>query len=116
MAIAVSLAGLQDLLSRRISNLFPALIVLLFVAANFVAGWRVDVWQNPASFALIFVIGSWLFQRGVLGGGDVKLWAAVALWFDLSQLSVLVISISLAGGVLPIVLYGGGADRENGDR
>src|SRR3546814_16060621 len=80
MAIAVSLAGLQDLLSRRISNLFPALIVLLFVAADLVAGWRVDVWQNLASFALIFVIGSWLFQRGVQGCVDVKSWAAVALW------------------------------------
>lgn len=103
MAVLVSAAGIQDLLSRRISNLFPVFIVLLFLVASTIAGWRIDVWQNLASFLLILTVGSFLFQRGVLGGGDVKLWAAVALWFKLPQLPVLILYIALTGGVLALV-------------
>ena len=103
LALLVSAAGIQDVLSRRISNIFPLVIVLLFLIATTLGGWSAEVWQNFASFLLVFGIGAILFQRGILGGGDVKLWAAVALWFKLSQLPLLVLSITLAGGVLALL-------------
>src|SRR3546814_17745338 len=86
LALRISAAGIQDVLSRRISNIFPLVIVLLFLIATTLGGWSVEVWQNFASFILVLGIGAILFQRGILGGGDVKLWAAVALWFNLTRL------------------------------
>jgi prepilin peptidase CpaA len=100
LAVLVAAAGVQDVLSRRISNIFPLAIVVLFLVATTLGGWSAQVWQHGASFLLVFSIGAILFQRGLLGGGDVKLWAAVALWFKLSQLPLLVLSITLVGGVL----------------
>src|SRR3546814_6718397 len=94
LALLVSAAGIQDVLSRRISNIFPLVIVLLFLIATTLGGWSVEVWQNFASFILVLGIGAILFQRGILGGGDVKLWAAVALWFNLTRLPLLVLSRS----------------------
>lgn len=103
MAAAVSFAGLQDLMSRRISNLFPIFIIVLFLAAHIIAGWQVDVWKNLISFLVVLVIGALLFKYGIMGGGDVKLWAAVALWFKPSQLPLLILCITLAGGALALV-------------
>src|SRR3546814_8480043 len=77
LALLVSAAGIQDVLSRRISNIFPLVIVLLFLIATTLGGWSVEVWQNFASFILVLGIDAILFQRGILGGGDVTLWAAV---------------------------------------
>src|SRR3546814_8396395 len=105
-ALLVCAAGIQDVLSRQISNIFPRVIVLLFLIATTLGGWSVGVWQNFASFILVLCIGAILFQRGILGGGDVKLWAAVALWFNLTRLPLLVLSITLAVGVLALLSLG----------
>lgn len=114
LALLVSAAGIQDVLSRRISNIFPLVIVLLFFVATTLGGWTAEVWQNFASFLLVLGIGAILFQRGILGGGDVKLWAAVALWFKLTQLPLLVLSITLAGGILTLLSLGTGRFRRSG--
>src|SRR3546814_20751733 len=98
LALLVSAAGIQDVLSRRISNIFPLVIVLLFLIATTPGGWSVEVWHNFASFILVLGIGAILFQRGILGVGDVKLWATVAPWFNLTRQPLLVLSITLAGG------------------
>src|SRR3546814_9563673 len=114
MALLVSASGIQDVLSRRISNIFPLVIVLLFLIATALGWWSVEVWQNFASFILVLGIGAILFQRGILGGGDVKLWAAVALWFNLTRLPLLVLSITLAGGVLALLSLGTRRFRRSG--
>src|SRR3546814_12916061 len=114
MALLVSASGIQDVLSRRISNIFPLVIVLLFLIATALGWWSVEVWQNFASFILVLGIGAILFQRGILDGGDVKLWAAVALWFNLTRLPLLVLSITLAGGVLALLSLGTRLFRRSG--
>src|SRR3546814_18106168 len=85
LALLVSAAGIQDVLSRRISNIFPLVIVLLFLIATTLGGWSVEVWQNFASFIMVLGIGAILFQRGILGGGAGKIWAAVAPWFTIER-------------------------------
>lgn len=101
--VVVIAAAVQDILSRRISNLFPLAIIVLFLVTATLAGWPIGVWGNILSFLLIFMTGALLFRYGVLGGGDVKLWSAVALWFNPSQLPLLILSISLAGGLLALL-------------
>lgn len=51
-----------------------------------------------------FALGLLLFGIGWLGGGDVKLIVASALWFDLSGLFSLLIYITLSGGILGLIL------------
>ncbi len=52
----------------------------------------------------VFAVLALTFYLGMMGGGDVKLAAALALWFSpLSTVKFLVI-MSLAGGLLTVVV------------
>lgn len=53
---------------------------------------------------IVFAVGALLFARGYLGGGDVKLLAAAALWSGPTLLPSLLIATGLLGGVLALVL------------
>jgi prepilin peptidase CpaA len=46
------------------------------------------------------LIGAILFDRGICGGGDVKLFAAAALWMGWQHLPEFVLLTALAGGAL----------------
>ena len=43
-------------------------------------------------------------RGGKLGGGDVKLLAAVGLWFDFSGALGMLIAVALAGGLLALLV------------
>jgi prepilin peptidase CpaA len=49
---------------------------------------------------ILFVAGFGLFWLGVMGGGDVKLLAALGLWLNLGQLPLFLIVMAGVGGVL----------------
>ncbi|MBT5267401.1 MAG: hypothetical protein HOL85_21395 [Rhodospirillaceae bacterium] len=53
-----------------------------------------------ATAGVVLIFGLIAFARGWLGGGDVKLLAAVSLWAGLSGLSTLFIVMTVAGGAL----------------
>jgi prepilin peptidase CpaA len=50
----------------------------------------------------ILVVGTAAFSAGWLGGGDVKLFAAAGLWFDLRSAVWFVAFTFLAGGVVAV--------------
>jgi prepilin peptidase CpaA len=52
----------------------------------------------------VFGVGLLLFAKGWMGGGDIKLLTAVSAWTGLKGLLPLLVGISLAGGVLALVL------------
>jgi prepilin peptidase CpaA len=52
----------------------------------------------------VFALFSLLFAAGMMGGGDVKLAAALALWFSPAEMLRLAVIMSLAGGVLTLVV------------
>ncbi len=52
----------------------------------------------------VFAVGALLFARGYIGGGDVKLLAAAALWAGPALLPSLLIVTGLLGGVLALIL------------
>ena len=52
--------------------------------------------------AAVFVFGFVLFARQLIGGGDVKLIAAVSLWAGPEHLALFALVTSLAGGVLAL--------------
>ena len=96
-------AVLTDLHALRIPNLIPLLLTGLFVvvAALLVMTARpVDWLSHLLAGGIVFAAGLGLFAWGKIGGGDVKLLTAVALWHGLYLLPALLLWTALLGGVL----------------
>ncbi|WP_170935589.1 A24 family peptidase [Sphingopyxis indica] len=98
------LATASDIHSLRIPNLLPALMILLFLAA-WVWGFpfRDPIWSHLAHFALALAAGMALFHFRWFGGGDAKLYAAVALWFGLGDAVLLLLLTALTGALVVVV-------------
>lgn len=102
--VLLVLAALQDLRSLRISNFFAVGVLIVSLIAVGMAEPVLQWWRYLASFALVLVVGVLLFTRGWLGGGDVKLFAASAAAFSLSNLLWFVSAVTIIGGVLTLTL------------
>jgi prepilin peptidase CpaA len=59
-----------------------------------------------AAGATVFLILAGAFYAGMMGGGDVKLAAALALWFSPAGTIKFLMLMSVAGGVLTLGLLG----------
>ena len=103
-AILLIVAAAQDAMRLRISNVTVLLVIAAAVAAAVIAGLQRDLWQNLVVFFVLLVAGTPLFAAGKLGGGDVKLLAAVGLWFSIKSAAWMLIAVLLAGGVLALVV------------
>ena len=64
-------AGVQDAAQARMSNITVLLLIAGAVVAAIVEGPRQTVWENLVVFVALLTLGTLLFARGVLGGGDV---------------------------------------------
>jgi prepilin peptidase CpaA len=104
--VLVLLAAIEDGWRMKISNLISAAVVLGAFAALLLNGPVVGFWQNLALFAAVLVVGTMMFARGWMGGGDIKLLAASALWFDLSSGWKLMVAIAIAGGLEALIVIG----------
>jgi Flp pilus assembly protein protease CpaA len=98
-------AALTDLASYRIPNLLPFLLAigaLVFACPDTGA-------ETLARLLSLLVLGGSAFAgymlRG-LGGGDLKLLAAVACWIPWPELSLFVLALALAGIVQAVAILG----------
>jgi prepilin peptidase CpaA len=101
-AIALLAAAIEDALRFRIANLTCLAVLVGAGVAAFLHGPSWALWQNAVVFAVLLTLGTLAFSAGWLGGGDVKLFAATGLWFDLRSGLALATLIFLAGGVVAI--------------
>jgi len=101
-ACALLAAAIEDAMRLRISNLTSLAVFVGAIVAAVVEGPGWELWQNGAVFAILLVLGTAAFAAGWLGGGDVKLFAATGLWFDLGSALPLVSTVFLAGGLVAI--------------
>ena len=107
LLVLLAAACITDLHSRIIPNTIPVLVVLLFVVALVLwPAFRVDSLWHVAAFGVAFAIGFVLFAMGVMGGGDVKLFAALALFHNLSTLGLLALTTSIAGAGVALIFAG----------
>src|SRR5215831_17718175 len=99
-------AAVSDLVSFTIPNAIPASIIGLFVVLLLelaLAGHAMSF--SAAGYHLLaglagLVVGMAFFAFGWVGGGDAKLFAAVALWLGWGVLFEYALALSALGGVL----------------
>ena len=103
-AILLVAAAVEDAVRLRISNITVGLVLLGAIVTAFVLGIEPRMWQNLALLVAALVLGTPLFGRGILGGGDVKLLAATFAWFNLSAAPTVLMAVALSGGVLALLV------------
>jgi len=118
LAIALLIAAFTDLRSRTISNKLNIAIAAgapIFWIVSGLSLWPGVALQLAVALATFAVLAG-LFALRLMGGGDVKLLTALALWFVPTQFLKLIIIMAIAGGVLTIVMGGWHIIRRNKDR
>jgi prepilin peptidase CpaA len=107
LAVLLVGAAAQDLRTMHIANGFSLTTVALFAifATAGLASGRLPISSIGVALgcaALVFVAGAAAFAAGALGGGDVKLLAAVSLFAGPARLVDFLAITAVTGGVLGI--------------
>ena len=106
LAAALLLAAVGDWRTRIIPNRLNAAIALLAIPFWWSIG--LPLWPGMALQlalgAAVFALFAIAFRFGAMGGGDVKLAAAVALWLPAAGVVKLLVIMSIAGGVLTLAM------------
>lgn len=109
LAILVMLllaAAWGDLRARTIPNGLNLAIALLAIPFWWASG--LPFWPDAALqvgiAALVFAVFAGAFAIGAMGGGDVKLIGALALWLPWPAVLALLVIMSLAGGALTLAM------------
>lgn len=105
MPVLLLAAGLYDLASFTIPNFLSVALAALFLVFAAAAGFSPALlgWHLGAGM-LGLVLGFGLFAAGWIGGGDAKLFAAIALWLGFADLLPYAAVASLFGGLLTLLL------------
>ncbi len=106
LAIMLLWAAVVDIRTRTIANGLNLAIALM--APLFWWSMGVELWPDATirvGVAIaVFLLFALAFQLGAMGGGDVKLAAALALWFAPGDTLFLIVLMSLAGGLLTLIV------------
>ena len=106
LALLLIVAAVIDVRTFTISNWLNAAVALL--APLYWLSVGLDPWPGMAIqlgvAAAVFALFALTFVIGMMGGGDVKLAAALALWFAPADVVKFLVLMSLAGGVLTLAI------------
>ena len=106
LAAALLVAASTDIRRREIDNTLTAAIALtapLFWWASALPLWPDIAWQVGVALIALAALTA-LFATGLMGGGDVKLLVALALWIQPLWFLRLLMVMALAGGVLTLAM------------
>lgn len=106
LAIALLVAAFTDIRRRQIDNRLNAAIALgapLYWWASGLSLWP-DVAGQLGVAVATFAFLAVLFAIRAMGGGDVKLLTALALWIEPTWFLKLLLGMALIGGVLTLAL------------
>lgn len=106
LAAMLIVAAIGDLRTRIIPNPLNAAIALTAIPFWFLSGleWWPDIALRIAMATALFGLFAIAFSLGAMGGGDVKMVAALALWLPFGAVLKLLLIMSLAGGVLTLAM------------
>ena len=99
-------AGLEDIRHREIANWKTGAIVLMAPVWWWANGldWWPDAAIQVALAIGVFAVFAAAFHIGWMGGGDVKLIAALALWLPFGGFVAMLVAMSLAGGAITLAM------------
>jgi prepilin peptidase CpaA len=106
LACGLVAGAVCDWRSRTIPNWLNAAIALGAIPFWWASGlpfWP-DIPLHVGVALAVFAIFALAFQLGMMGGGDVKMVAAVALWLPPLAVLQLLVIMSLAGGLLTVAM------------
>jgi prepilin peptidase CpaA len=107
LMLAVLIATVTDLRSRRIPNWLTVSSLVLGFALNAVIAYPSPldgIWLSAKGFALAFALNLVMYMLHMTGAGDVKLLAAVGAMVGCSDFVGIFLLTALIGGVLAIIL------------
>jgi len=108
LAATLVVAAVIDARTFTISNRLNAAVAAgaplywMSIALNPWPGMAIQL----AAGAIVFVLLAGAFYAGMMGGGDVKLASALALWFSPAGTIKFLVLMSVAGGVLTLGILG----------
>lgn len=103
--ILIAYAAISDLVSYRIPNWVSLALIASFLLAAVIAGQPLSAIGGHVLAGLVALAATIaLFAVGAFGGGDVKLFAACAVWAGPSGLAEYCLWMALGGGALAVVL------------
>ena len=103
--LALVYAGLMDLATMKIRNgLVLALARGWLLLAPLAGFGMAEIGSSAAVAVFVFVLTFAFFAFGWIGGGDAKLAAASALWFQPEQALFYFTYAALIGGVLSLLI------------
>jgi prepilin peptidase CpaA len=106
LALILVVAAVIDVRTFTISNRVSIAVALLAPLYWWSAGLALwpDIATHVAAAAAVFALLALAFNFGMMGGGDVKLAAALALWFSPAGTLRFLVYMSIAGGLLTLVV------------
>jgi len=105
LAILLVTGACFDILSRRLPNWLCLTTAVAGLCAAAVLHGAGGLGSAALHGAAALIVGMVLFRFGVIGGGDAKFYAAVAVWFAASLAPRLLLSVSLSGLILFLVWF-----------
>ena len=100
-SLVLCLAAASDIKTRRIPNWTVLALIGLFAIWTASSGGH-DVLSAFAAAGVALVVTIVLYATKILGAGDSKLFAAVALFGGLGYLPLLVVATTLTGGAIAV--------------
>jgi prepilin peptidase CpaA len=103
LGLLLLIAAFTDIRARIISNPLNAVIATLAIPWWFAIGLSgYEILFQIGLAAAVLILFALFFALRMMGGGDVKLLAALALWMPLTKMFVLLEWMALGGGVLTL--------------
>jgi prepilin peptidase CpaA len=102
LIVVLGWAAIGDARTLIIPNRLSLAVLALYPAWVLAAGPAVQPLHGLATGAVVLAIGFVMFARGLLGGGDAKLLAALAVWAGPGLVLQLMVAVTVVGGVLAL--------------
>jgi prepilin peptidase CpaA len=108
LAIGLLISVYTDIRHRLILNAVTAPIALAAPLYWYAVGdfTLAGIGGHLLTAVLVFAFFALLFRFGAMGGGDVKLFSALALWFNWIWVMRLMLVASLLGALVTIIFWG----------
>lgn len=109
-------AAVEDIYRRRVSNLAVLIVAGSGIAAFIATGQGLRLWEPLVVAIGVLALGTLLFAKGLMGGGDIKLMAAGCFWYVLRGQLAYLTSALMAGGALALAVLALRWWRQRGDQ